>query len=104
VAINDSPLNVNDGAKGSNKPQQFIPVGASILLLVFRALFRRVAATVMGGPIVFKTQRAFVRENSGSSIFMKKSGMTKTVSDIRPKIRLGFDSYRCSSSTISHSR
>jgi hypothetical protein len=23
---------------------------------------------------------------------MKKSGMTKTVSDIRPKIRLGFDS------------
>jgi hypothetical protein len=32
VAINDSPLNVNDGAKGSNKPQQFIPVGQAFFI------------------------------------------------------------------------
>ncbi|TDD94327.1 T9SS type A sorting domain-containing protein, partial [Flavobacterium cellulosilyticum] len=94
VAINDSPLNANDGAKGSNKPQQFIPVGQGFFIDGYlKPSLGEVTTTVIGGPIVFKnSQRAFVRENSGSSIFMKKRGTTKTNSDNRLKIRLGFDS------------
>ena len=47
---------------------------------------------IQGGSILFKnSQRAFRREGTGS-VFMKKRGPTKDISEGKSKIRLGFDS------------
>jgi hypothetical protein len=93
-AIANIALTVNNGAAGSKIPKRYIPVGQAFFV---DAVLNTTLPTVDGGNIVFKnSQRAFVRENSGSSLFMKTSG-TKNLkisenADTRPKIRLGFDS------------
>jgi SprB repeat/Disaggregatase related repeat/Secretion system C-terminal sorting domain len=92
VAINDSPLNVNDKKPGSNIPKQFIPVGQGFFIDGYlEPALGEDSGAVVGGPIVFKnSQRAFARESIPSSVFMKKRGTTKTVTDKRYKIRLGY--------------
>ena len=94
AAINDSPLNLNNGARGSNIPKQYLPVGLGFFVDAYLdPAVAGTTATVAGGTLNFKnSQRAFVRESVPSSVFMKKRGTTKTNTDAQPKIRLGFDS------------
>ncbi|MFV7236812.1 LamG-like jellyroll fold domain-containing protein, partial [Flavobacterium sp. ZB4R12] len=97
-AINDSPLNVNDGKIGDNRPGRYIPVGQGFFVDAYLdPSINGTTTTVDGGFINFKnSQRVFVRETSASSIFMKtagtKSTKTQETTDTRLKIRLGFDS------------
>lgn len=79
----------------SNEPQRFIPVGQGFFIEGTSGG----PVTVDGGTIVFKnSQRAFKRESTDPSIFMKgakaKGVITTSAKDIdlRPKIRLQFDS------------
>nr|WP_288836626.1 LamG-like jellyroll fold domain-containing protein [uncultured Flavobacterium sp.] len=101
AAIADDPLNVNNGATGSKIPQRYIPVGQAFF--IDAAVDTETAGTgittgVQGGFVTFKnSQRAFVRETSGNTIFMKvandkNSFADKETVDKRMKIRLGFDS------------
>jgi hypothetical protein len=96
VAINNSPLNLNDGANGLNIPKRYIPVAQGFFIdgyLDFEVTGPQIATVVDGGSIVFQNnQRAFKRESVASSVFMKKRAVTKGVSEARPKIRLGFNS------------
>ncbi len=92
AAVADDPLNVNNGATGSKIPQRYIPVGQGFFIDAPSG------ANVQGGTFIFQnSQRAFVREASGNSIFMKvtnekNSIASKETVDKRMKIRLGFDS------------
>ncbi|WP_278036070.1 HYR domain-containing protein [Flavobacterium nitratireducens] len=91
AAIANDPLNVNNGATGSKIPQRYIPVGQAFFI-------NATGSTTTGGSFSFKnSQRAFVRESSGNSIFMKNTNdknsfAAKETIDKRMKIRLGFDS------------
>ncbi|HEX9152971.1 MAG TPA: T9SS type A sorting domain-containing protein, partial [Flavobacterium sp.] len=76
-------------------PGQYIPVAQAFL--VDNALDPTLAgttATVQGGTLRFKnSQRAFVRETSASSVFMKTAGTknsTQEKPETRSKIRLGY--------------
>jgi hypothetical protein len=104
-AIANDPLNVNNGAVGSLTPQRYIPVGQAFFIDGdFDPLVSGtgVTAAVQGGTILFKnSQRIFVRENQSpaTSIFLKTTNSKNSTikdqgytTDIRPKIRLGFDS------------
>ena len=89
AGIANDPLNINNGTTGTKKPKQYIPVA--------QAFFVNGTRGVPSSPVPqlnFKnSQRAFVRETSGNSLFMKTSGTKKTAdTDTRSKIRLGFDS------------
>ena len=99
AGINDSSLTVNDGSTGSKIPKQYIPVAQGFFVDAFLDTDisgSEIPISVDGGTLIFKnSQRQFVRESSGSSLFMKSSSTTKTNSpeiDDRSKIRLGFDS------------
>ena len=98
-AINNSSLNLNDGARGSIIPQQFIPVGQGFFVDAYLdSSISGGTATVTGGILNFKnSQRVFKREDAdaksaASSVFMKKRGTSKASSEVKQKIRLGFDS------------
>ncbi|WP_228479171.1 LamG-like jellyroll fold domain-containing protein [Flavobacterium soyangense] len=98
-AINDSSLNLHDGARGSITPQQYVPVGQGFFVDAYLdPAISGTTATVTGGTINFKnSQRIFKREDANpataaSSVFMKKRGAPKGSADVKPKIRLGFDS------------
>lgn len=93
-AIANVPLTANNGISGSKIPQRYIPVAQAFFVdAAIDGTLPGTMPTVSGGKIVFKnSQRAFVRENSGNSIFMKNKANLKTEIDSRPKIRLGFDS------------
>ena len=96
AAINNSPLNSNDGANGSKIPKHYIPVGLGFFIdgyIDTEVSGPQIPIVVQGGPILFKNnQRAFVRERESSSIFMKKRPTAKTNTILKPKIRLGYDS------------
>jgi len=94
AAINNSSLNLNDGAIGSNLPKQYIPVGQGFFVKAYLAsALSGTTATVTGGSINFKnSQRVFKRESDANSLFIKKRPTTKTNKDIKQKIRLGFES------------
>ncbi|OYX84477.1 MAG: hypothetical protein B7Y83_08125, partial [Flavobacteriales bacterium 32-34-25] len=98
AAIANGPLNVNNGAISPKTPRRYIPVGQAFY--IDAAANNGVAGTgittgVQGGTVVFKnSQRAFIRETSGNSIFMKvdndkNSFAAKETVDNRMKIRLG---------------
>ena len=92
AAVANVPLGSNSGASGTKIPQQYIPVGQAFFIDA-EGIENSSQTTFM-----FKnSQRAFVRETSGNSIFMKmtndkNSFATKENIDKRMKIRLGFDS------------
>ncbi|MFV5703704.1 LamG-like jellyroll fold domain-containing protein, partial [Flavobacterium sp. XS2P12] len=95
VAIADESLTVNNNATGSKEPKQYIPVAQGFFIdASLDSSITGTAATVQGGTINFKNdQRAFVRETSGSSIFMKSKAadkMENVTIDNRPKITLNF--------------
>ena len=94
AAINNSSLNLNDGAMGSNLPKQYIPVGQGFFVKAYLAsALSGTTATVTGGTINFKnSQRVFKRESDPNSLFIKKRPTTKANKDIKQKIRLGFES------------
>ncbi|MCI4443640.1 MAG: T9SS type A sorting domain-containing protein [Lentimicrobium sp.] len=91
--IADSSLTAS--GTGTKVPGQFIPVAQGFFIdaSLEPTLAGTTLATINGGNIIFKnSQRAFIREGTASSVFMKKRGVPKGSSDARPKIRLGFDS------------
>jgi hypothetical protein len=95
-AIANDPLTVNNGSSGSKFPKRYIPVSQGFF--VDAALAPSIigtSTTISDGVLNFKnSQRAFVTESTPSSIFMKTSETNKIKAseiDIRPKIRLGFD-------------
>ncbi|MFV8388028.1 PKD-like domain-containing protein [Flavobacterium sp. LB1P71] len=103
AGIADSSL-TGTGA-GTKVPQRYIPVAQGFFvdayldpdLTALDPSGTMIPTTVNGGDLIFKnSQRAFVREVSASSIFMKTAGTKKTkiieTIDTRSKIRLGFDS------------
>jgi len=94
AAINNSPLNLNDGAIGLKIPKRYIPVAQGFLIdgyVDFDVTGPQIPTVVQGGSILFKNdQRVFKTESTPSSIFMKTTEVTKTNVDSRPKIRLGF--------------
>ena len=102
AGIANDPLNINNNAWGLKIPQRYIPVAQGFFIDGYVdsqiPTGNGIPTLVQGGPINFKnSQRTFIKENSGSSIFMKTSGASKNkmaeiTKDIRPKIRLGFDS------------
>ena len=99
VAKSDDPLTANNGSNGSKIPKQYIPVAQGFFVDAYLdsdLSGAEIPTTVNGGALAFKnSQRAFNRESSGSSLFMKTSETTKTnptETDKRSKIRLGFDS------------
>uniref|UniRef100_UPI0037522702 LamG-like jellyroll fold domain-containing protein n=1 Tax=Flavobacterium sp. TaxID=239 RepID=UPI0037522702 len=96
AAINNSALNLNDGAIGSNVPKRYIPVAQGFFIdgyIDFEVVGAQIPTVVQGGPILFKNnQRVFQRESTPSSVFMKKRETAKTSADSRQKIRLGFES------------
>jgi hypothetical protein len=103
-AIANAALTVNDGSNTSVKrPSRYIPVGQAFFIdgAIDPDLNKNenVTVTVVAGALVFKnSQRVFMREASGTSVFMKgvkAKGKTTTSAiyvDSRPKIRLQFDS------------
>ena len=96
VAINNSTLNLNDGANGANIPKRYIPVGQGFFIdgyVDFEVTGSQIPTVVDGGPIVFKNnQRAFQKESVPSSVFMKKRETSKKNTNSKQKIRLGFNS------------
>ncbi|MFV5689057.1 PKD-like domain-containing protein [Flavobacterium sp. ZT3R25] len=97
VAIANDPLNINNGSTGAKTPKRYIPVAQGFFVdASLASSLAGTVATVQGGTLNFKnSQRAFIRESSGNSIFMKESLSKKEqlVSiDQRPKIRLSLAS------------
>ena len=98
AAVADSPLTA--AGNGSKIPERYIPVAQGFFVDAFvdDGLSGGITSPICptGCNIIFKnSQRAFVRELSGGSLFMKTNGTTKSNAaeiDIRSKIRLGFDS------------
>jgi hypothetical protein len=93
VAIADDPLNVNNGSTGTKTPKRYIPVAQGFFVdASLDPSLAGTATTVQGGTLNFKnSQRAFIRESSGNSIFMKQSAPKKMAVeqiDPRSKIRL----------------
>jgi hypothetical protein len=107
---NDSRINSN-GANGSKKPGQYIPVNQGFFVIAALELnpaSTNTTPTIDGGDIIFKnSQRIFMPESSSNSVFMKgintkpahsSKGKEKDNeepyenTDKRPKIWLQFDS------------
>jgi len=94
----DARINAN-GATGSKIPGQYIPVNQGFFVITSVDVALTGLLTVSGGNILFKnSQRAFMREGVGNSVFMKNSNTKNKATankinlDTRPKIRLTFDS------------
>ncbi len=92
-AIADESLTVNNNAEGIKEPQRFIPVGQGFFIDGTIDPQINTSVTVQGGTFNFKnSQRAFIRETSGNSLFMKrkesKNAEITSVSDTRPRITL----------------
>lgn len=98
AAIADSPLTAT--GNGSKIPERYVPVAQGFFVDAFidDGLSGGITSPICptGCNIIFKnSQRAFVKESSGSSLFMKTTANAKlniAQIDTRSKIRLGFDS------------
>lgn len=96
---NDSRIN-NNLAAGTKIPQQFIPVGQGFFVSTAVDAVLTGIATVTGGDIVFKnSQRAFKKETSVESVFMKAAKIKneniqkiEEGTNAHPIIRLMYDS------------
>ena len=82
------------GGTGTKVPQRYVPVGQGFFVDAYLdPALSGTTAIVSGGTLNFKnSQRAFMRESTPNSVFLKKRETTKTNGAIKPKIRLGFDS------------
>ncbi|MFE3846811.1 PKD-like domain-containing protein [Flavobacterium sp. LB3P45] len=98
AAVADSPLTA--GGTGSKIPERYIPVGQGFFVDAFvdDGLAGGITSLICptGCSVIFKnSQRAFVSETPGNSLFMKTNATTKSNTaeiDTISKIRLGFDS------------
>jgi hypothetical protein len=95
VAVADNSLGINDGSEGTKTPGRYIPVAQGFLIdAATDPSMLGTVTTINGGTLNFKnSQRAFMRESSGNSVFMKTNVSSKkenTQTDIRPKIKLKF--------------
>ncbi|WP_308992535.1 LamG-like jellyroll fold domain-containing protein [Mariniflexile litorale] len=103
---NDTRLNAT-GAVGTKIPEKYIPIGQGFFVhatldanLVGESNDPGMSQPIVGGAILFQnSQRIFVTEASGSSLFLKNSNpkskqtsSTEIKVDNRQKIRLKFDS------------
>ncbi|SHG36208.1 Por secretion system C-terminal sorting domain-containing protein [Flavobacterium granuli] len=97
-AVDDSSLTSGTSNPGSRTPGRYIPVGQAFFVDATPnpSLQGSISTATTPGYIYFKnSQRAFMRETSGSSIFMKtaatkNSKEQNSLEDKRLKIRLGF--------------
>jgi hypothetical protein len=96
--ISNDPLTANTGSIGTKLPLRYIPVAQGFFVdAALDPTITGTSAIVTGGTLKFKnSQRTFVKESSGNSLFIKTAGTKKASSadraDTRLKIRLGFDS------------
>ncbi|WP_298953164.1 LamG-like jellyroll fold domain-containing protein [uncultured Nonlabens sp.] len=92
ATIGTSNPDVNQGGIPTKRPERFVPVAQGFFV-----------TGITDGTIKFRNdQRNFVTEASGSSLFVAAPGASHTgnsthndynnINDLRPKIRLGFDS------------
>ena len=93
VAVADNSLGINDGSMGTKIPGRYIPVAQGFLIdAATDPDMVGTVTTIDGGTLNFKnSQRAFIRESSGNSVFMKTNTSSKkenSQEDTRPKIRL----------------
>ena len=102
-AISNDVLINNNGAIGTLVPKKYIPVAQGFFVgttldPTLIANNPNLTTAVTGGPIVFKnSQRAFKVESPANSVFMKMQNTSTSSAapdgdDVRPKIRLLFDS------------
>jgi hypothetical protein len=99
-AIDQSSLTSGVSNPGSKTPGRYIPIGQAFFVsstLDLDSSGPIISATAPGFINFKNNQRAFVRETSGSSMFMKTTGVKNTkgqnkTEDKRMKIRLGFKS------------
>lgn len=102
-AISNDILINNNGMTGTLIPKKYIPVAQGFFVgtVLDPSLITNnpnMTTAITGGPIVFKnSQRAFKVESPANSVFMRTqhTEVNSTVSepeDLRPKIRLLFDS------------
>lgn len=100
VAISNDPMINNNGSSGVKVPQRYIAVGQAFFVnsVVDPGLVANnpnLAGAITGGSITFKnSQRVFKTEASGQSVFFKSSNnnSNQVTEDVRPKIRLQYDS------------
>ena len=100
-AISNDVLVNNNGASGTLIARRYIPVGqgffvGTTLAASLVANNPNLSTAITGGPILFKnSQRAFKVESSTNSVFMRAQSnsvaATDTEEDLRPKIKLRFD-------------
>ncbi|MCG2610543.1 T9SS type A sorting domain-containing protein [Flavobacterium sp. SM15] len=93
AAISDDPMINNNNAMGTKVPTKYVPVGQGFFI-------RTDIAGPTGNnpnqatpqPVAFKnSQRAFAKEASGQSVFIRSANSQMTQNDdLRQKIRLGF--------------
>jgi hypothetical protein len=96
----DTRINTTSGLSSWKEPQQYIPVNQGFFVIAaLDTDLTGSTGSVSGGDIVFKnSQRAFITEGTGSSVFMKsaspknEAAKSYTDDDIRPKIWLMYDS------------
>lgn len=91
ATIGTSNPDINQGGIATKRPERFIPVSQGFFV-----------TGISTGTIRFENdQRQFVTEASGNSLFVAAPGSSansnpyadyNTINDLRPKIRLGFDS------------
>ena len=97
-AVDDSSLTSGTSNPSSRTPGRYIPVGQAFFVDATPdpSIQGSISSATTPGYIYFKnSQRAFIRETSGSSIFMKtvatkNSKEQNSIEDKRLKIRLGF--------------
>ncbi|MDI6046470.1 LamG-like jellyroll fold domain-containing protein [Flavobacterium yafengii] len=101
AGIADSSL-TGTGA-GTKVPERYIPVAQGFFVDAYLdsgLTGTEIPTLVNGGTLTFRnSQRVFVKESGGNSLFMKTAGATKSSAkdsdaetETRSKIRLGFDS------------
>jgi hypothetical protein len=97
-AVSNDPLINNNNATGGKKPKQFIPVGQGFFVkskldASLTTNNPNLSTPITGGTISIKnSQRAFSRESSLNSIFIKnENSVYEDFIDNRMKIRLGIE-------------
>lgn len=100
IAISNDPMINNNGSSGVKVPQRYIAVGQAFFVnsVVDAGLVANnpsLSNAISGGTITFRnSQRTFKTESSGQSIFFKSANnaSNQVTEDVRPKIRLQYDS------------
>ena len=96
IAVANVPLSSEKYTTGIKTPKRYIPVGQGFFINAYINTQIATSVTIQGGTFNFKnSQREFIRESSGNSLFFKLKDTKKNESelvDTRPKITLRLNS------------